>query len=403
MIHSVVSFTLENNIDNTPLMPTYFPSERISELYDLFHQIVVINSLDVLLDTIVQKAVDILRVKYCRILIIEPDGNFLCQASSNSGLRGGPLIKWQRALPTAQNFYQKVLQRKEAAIISQGSEVNLELRYALHASQDETVYLLPMIMNQESIGILEIGDENRPLSEPALREKMRLADLIAGQASSAIYRVRLSHRLEENQLQTVLALTKVLDSRDPRIGKHCLKVTEAAVTLAQEFNYTSAEIQTLRWAGLLHDIGKVGIRDEILYKKGSLNDEEWEEIRCHPERGAEIVRMASNLDEVARLILAHHERFDGKGYPYGVKKECVPFGARILAVADAYSAMTDERPYRSKCSMLQVIEELKRCSGTQFDPKIVEAFIRIYSETDYGNSSSSSSSSNSSDFGSSMG
>jgi HD-GYP domain-containing protein (c-di-GMP phosphodiesterase class II) len=116
----------------------------------------------------------------------------------------------------------------------------------------------------------------------------------------------------------------------------------------------------------------------VLNKRSSLNQSEWDIIRRHPECGAEIVRMSSNLNYVAGLILAHHERYDGSGYPYGLQREMIPFGARILAVADAYSAMTDDRPYRKSSSLEETIAELKRCSGTQFDPHVVEAFISLF-------------------------
>ncbi len=103
-------------------------------------------------------------------------------------------------------------------------------------------------------------------------------------------------------------------------------------------------------------------------------------MRRHPESGAEIVRMASNLDYVAALILAHHERYDGTGYPYGLQRDMIPLGGRILAVADAFSAITDDRPYRAACPIEEAVQEIKRCSGTQFDPRVVEAFISLYGE-----------------------
>jgi len=181
-------------------------------------------------------------------------------------------------------------------------------------------------------------------------------------------------------LQTVLALAKVMESRDPDTGNHSRKVTAIALRLARKLNCSTAEEQAIRWAAMLHDIGKVGIRDDILKKKGTLEKNEWELMRRHPEIGADIVRMASNLNFVATLIQAHHERYDGTGYPYGLKREMIPLGARILAVADAYSAMTDQaHNYREALSLEEAMTEMRQCAGTQFDPRVVEAFISLFS------------------------
>jgi putative nucleotidyltransferase with HDIG domain len=263
-------------------------------------------------------------------------------------------------------------------IIGNGSQLSGELRFALRLSQADALYLIPMRVNQEAVGILALGEDRRLLTESMLKEKMRLAVMIADQAASAVYRARLSFRLEESQLQTVLALAKVMESRDAYVGGHCRKVTAIAVHLSQHMDCSPAEVQAIRWAALLHDIGKVGIRDGILRKAGALNKREWQEMRRHPESGADIVRMASNLDYVAALILAHHERYDGTGYPYGLQRDMIPLGGRILAVADAFSAITDDRPYRSARVVGEAVEEIKRCAGTQFDPRVVEAFAELY-------------------------
>ena len=375
MLNGVIPLQIETS---NPLSG-HLPSEKINGIFDLCRQLVSTNTLNVLLNSIVQMSVDIMHVKFCRILILEPDGNFICQATSpvdNFEIAYG---KWRRALPQAQAFFQRVVLNESPVFVGQGSRLSFDLRLALHLSYTDNLYLIPMRVNQESVGILALGEDRRQATEPALKEKIRLAMLIADQAAGAVYRARLSYRLEESQLQTVLALAKVMESRDHYIGEHCHRVTEVAVQLANKFECSPVEIQSIRWAALLHDIGKVGIQDYILNKKGPLTNAEWEIVRSHPEKGAEIVRMASNLDYVASLILAHHERFDGTGYPYRLQREMIPFGARILAVADAFSAMTDERPYRRTKSVQDAIAEIKRCSGTQFDPKVAEMFVSTFS------------------------
>jgi putative nucleotidyltransferase with HDIG domain len=375
-MNGAIPISLENNYPQTGI----FPLEKINGIYDLCRQLVSTNMLDVLLDSIVRKTVDILHVKFCRILILEPDGHFLCQASCPQDAIEASQLRWRRALPQAQSFYQRVVLGEVPVFISQGSQLTGELRLALRLGFADSLCLIPMRVNQEVVGILALGEEQHSATEPVLKEKIHLAMLIANQASSAVYRARLSCRLEESQLQTVLALAKVMESRDSYIGGHSRKVTTMAVRLAQKLDCSPAEVQAFRWAGLLHDIGKVGIRDGILRKTGSLNKKEWQQMRLHPESGAEIVRMAPNMEFVASIILAHHERYDGTGYPYGLQRDMIPFGARILGVADAFSAITDDRPYRLSSTTEEAIQEIVRCSGSQFDPRVVDAFIALFAE-----------------------
>jgi putative nucleotidyltransferase with HDIG domain len=373
-MNGAIPISLENN---SPLTG-YFPVEKINGIYDLCRQLVSTNMLDVMLDHIVRKAVELLHVRFCRILILEPDGNFICQASCSPDAFDLSQLKWRRALPQAQAFYQRVVLSEAPVYIGQSNQLSAELRFALRLSYTDNLYLIPMRVNQEAIGILALGDDHRSITEAALKEKIRLGGLIADQAAGAVYRSRLSCRLEESQLQTVLALAKVMESRDAYIGGHSRKVTDIAVRISQQMGCSTPEIQMIRWAALLHDIGKVGIRDGILRKTGALSKREWQEMRRHPESGAEIVRMASNMDYVAALILAHHEHYDGSGYPNGLKREMIPFGARILAVADAFSAITDDRPYRPSRTVEEAIREIKGCSGTQFDPRVVDAFACLF-------------------------
>jgi HD-GYP domain-containing protein (c-di-GMP phosphodiesterase class II) len=145
----------------------------------------------------------------------------------------------------------------------------------------------------------------------------------------------------------------------------------------RELGLPEDEIKALHWAANLHDIGKIGIPDEILNKAGPLSQVEWAVMQRHPIIGARIIAPVKKLSNVAPIIRAHHERFDGAGYPYGLKGADIPLGARIVSVADAYTAMTDERVYRKAMSHAEAVAELQRYAGTQFDPDVVEAFLRV--------------------------
>ena len=159
--------------------------------------------------------------------------------------------------------------------------------------------------------------------------------------------------------------------------KHSKRMEAYCHSIGIELQLSAKELDELSLAAILHDIGKVGIDPDILKKPGQLTPSEWEEMKRHPEIGYRIVRAASELVEVAEFILFHHERWDGKGYPSGLKGEEIPLICRILAVTDAYDAMTNDRVYRKAISSEEAIAELQKNAGTQFDPQIVSLFIEI--------------------------
>ncbi len=166
-----------------------------------------------------------------------------------------------------------------------------------------------------------------------------------------------------------------LDLRDGITGGHSSRVADLAVHLGQRLAMSTDEMQHLKWAALLHDVGKLGVPDEILTKPGPLSDTEWEQMRRHPTYGLSIVGQDGFLRQVAEIVYCHHEHFDGKGYPRGLAGEEIPLAARVFAVADAYDAMTSDRPYRAALSHTQAMEEIERCAGTQFDPRVVAAML----------------------------
>ncbi|MCJ7792059.1 MAG: diguanylate cyclase [Dehalococcoidia bacterium] len=180
-----------------------------------------------------------------------------------------------------------------------------------------------------------------------------------------------------DSLSAVYALVSAVETRDPYTYGHSKKVKTYAVALAEAVGLSPDEVSKLSTAALLHDIGKIGIPDNVLNKKGKLNGENWEAIKAHPRLGANIVSSIPNLVPCASSILHHHERWDGGGYPEGLKGEEIPLGARILAIADSFEAMTSPRPYRPAWSLEEVVKELRQGAGTQFDPKLVEVFIGI--------------------------
>jgi len=180
-----------------------------------------------------------------------------------------------------------------------------------------------------------------------------------------------------NGLSAVYALASTVEARDPYVYGHSRKVNTYAVALAEAIGFPPDEVSKVSTAALLHDIGKIGISDKVLKKKGKLNEEDWRAIKAHPRLGANIVSNIPSLVPCVSSILYHHERWDGGGYPEGLKGEQIPIDARILAIADSFEAMTSARPYRPALSLEEVLRELRQGAGGQFDPKLVEVFIGI--------------------------
>ncbi len=210
-----------------------------------------------------------------------------------------------------------------------------------------------------------------------LREASHVKDLEQlVRAQSAELRRTLGH-LHEASEGTLEALVTALDARERETYAHSRRVGEYAVLLARKMGVEGAELETIRRGAMLHDIGKIGISDSILLKPAALNEEEWKQMRRHPQIGYWILNGLAPLHNAADIVLSHHERFDGHGYPRHLKGSEIPLGARIFSVVDSLDAMTEDRPYHRAESYEKARSEIIRNSGTQFDPEVVDQFLQV--------------------------
>ena len=185
-----------------------------------------------------------------------------------------------------------------------------------------------------------------------------------------------------NQVLTMACtLVSLVDLRDSYTGGHSTRVADYSRRMALELQLSDRDTETVIMAASLHDIGKIGVPEAVLRKPGKLTEEEFEAIKKHPEFGWMVLRGVEGFEEISLLLLHHHERLDGRGYPGGLRGEEIPFGARIITVADSFDAMTTNRPYRKAGSTEAAAKELLRCAGTQFDPVVVEAFMPYLNHT----------------------
>ncbi len=186
-----------------------------------------------------------------------------------------------------------------------------------------------------------------------------------------------NQEIEKFFYETILCLSKAIEYKDVYTKGHCERVQSIALKIADELSLSDEEKDVLKVACLLHDIGKIGVKEDILNKKGSLEAHEYEEIQKHPLIGYNILKDLEFTDRIKKVVLQHHERVDGRGYPFGLKDEEIDLLAKIVAVADAYDAMTSDRPYRKAFDKETALSEMKRCAGSQFDTTIVEKLINL--------------------------
>lgn len=202
-------------------------------------------------------------------------------------------------------------------------------------------------------------------------------NFITQKAAAAIENIALYENIYDNLFSTLYAFVTALEVRDLYTRKHSTRVAKYAHMIAKNMGCSEEEIDIISFAGSLHDIGKIGIRDDILLKPGPLSNEEYEKIKEHPVIGADIIGKLGLWDREMEIIRHHHERFDGKGYPDGLAGDDIPKLARILCVADSYDAMASDRAYRKKLEKQKVLEIIEKNSGTQFDPEVVKAFLEV--------------------------
>ncbi len=246
----------------------------------------------------------------------------------------------------------------------------------LKRKSDLTLISAPLVNKDNLVGVINC---ERLLSKkgPFTPENLDLLETLGSQASIAIENARLYHNLLNVYLETIRSLAAAIDAKDSYTHGHSRRVTDLSVGIALEMGLARSAVDTIRHASLLHDVGKIGISEQILLKPGRLTDDEFETIKSHPHIGAGILNSIEFLKNVCEIIKHHHERYDGKGYPEGLTGEEIPLGSRIICVADSFDAITSCRPYRKPLTFDEATAEIKRCANSQFDPNVVAAFIKL--------------------------
>ncbi len=237
-----------------------------------------------------------------------------------------------------------------------------------------SIACFPLLFREHLLGVLSLLYRREVL---LAEENVSGLKICAANLALMVHNVRLYSDVAGNHVNIIQALVVSLEARDRYTHGHSQRVTQYALSLARAINCSKREIKILSEVAPLHDIGKIAISDSVLNKVRRLTDEEFAEVKSHSAKGSIMLQALGFDKESVQLVRWHHEAYDGRGYPDRLKGEEIPLLARILCVADAYDAMTSDRPYRAKLSDKEAFEEIRHCAGTQFCPKVVNAFLRL--------------------------
>jgi HD-GYP domain-containing protein (c-di-GMP phosphodiesterase class II) len=236
---------------------------------------------------------------------------------------------------------------------------------------------VPVKTKQKPIGVLQAINKK----DAAFNNKdLDILTALSNQVAIAIENARLYDELQETFYATVHALAETIEKRDPYTGGHTKRVMDYSLAIGRIIGLSKKEMENLKLSAILHDIGKIGIRDDVLLKNDKLTSDEFKKMMMHTVFGAEILNHIRQLKDVVPGVKYHHEKYDGSGYPDGIKGDDAPIVARIIAVADTFDAMTTDRPYRKGMNFDAAFGELKKLAGSQFDPNVVNAFFKAYEE-----------------------
>lgn len=346
------------------------PEERLLTLLRAGQHLVNTASLELLLRSILDDAVKVLDAQRGAIILYDEKRQDLVLRSVSTGEReSSSRVYYSRSLA------QRCFSRSES-LLCQDVSASPELLIANSIADGAMSSIICAVLRspRRRLGVLHL--DRGPLQEPFNQDDLSLADALAASVSAGIESAQLLEKQQELFLQTVTALAQAVEMRDRYTGGHTQRVTDFALILADALQLSAEEQRVIRIGTPLHDIGKIGIDDSILRKPGRLTETEFELMKTHTTKGAAIIESIPDLHPILPIVRNHHEAWNGTGYPDGLSGEKIPLLARIVAVADAFDAMTSNRPYRPGLPLEQAWHEIQAQAGRQFDPAVAQAFLK---------------------------
>ena len=350
--------------------------ERLSALYKMGLALNSTMDLNTLFDLLIRKTMEVLKARIGYILLLEPDGQSLRIAGA-AGLSDA--LDPELRIPLKPGGVSHWVVAHRQPLLLQDMQQNRDfVRVSRLGYTRETVVCAPLSLKDEIIGTISMANHQDLGSFSS--EDLSLLSTIAAQASIAIKNARLYEEQQASYLSTVQALISAVEASDAYTHGHSERVTRYSLALARTMGLAPPALKRLEQAAILHDVGKIGIDAALLHKQGRLSQEDFQILRRHPAIGVHILEPIQFLREVRQIIVQHHERFDGRGYPHGISGEALLLESRILAVADTYDAMTSDRPYRKALPHATAVTEILDNSGSQFDPAVVCAFLATWEQ-----------------------
>lgn len=345
--------------------------DELTRLYKISESMTEFMEADRILSHIVHMAVETTGARRVSIMLLDQDRRTL---RIRDALGVPKKIVRNTQVAVGEGIAGRVLESGRASRVVQKSE---DAGSAAAGTSDfyasSSWLCLPLFIDDQPYGVLNLTDKiGRADFTPQDEQIMKV---LLHRAGIKLENQALYEGIYANLVDTLNSLVTTIEAKDPYTRQHSLRVTDYAITIGKILEISSEDLEMIDFAGTLHDIGKIGVHDEILTKAGKLTDEEYNAIKQHPIVGEKIVEPLGLTPIERAIIRNHHERMDGGGYPDGLKGEEIPFQVRIVAVADAFDAMTTTRSYRDALSVEQAIEELRRHRGTQFDPDVVDAAL----------------------------
>lgn len=355
----------------------YFNDPKLYGFLDFCQDVILLATVNEIASLTAFYIKTFLDVPFCQIFI-ENEGKFDFLDGFPTAMHAcTEFTSLLNELRSSGDFKEAVLNQAAFHISIVKSKASLPV-LSTYFQDVDNLQILPLMVSEKLFGLLVFGSVETLGNRSVIGQQLGYAQLAAMQTANAISRVKLSDQVLSDQLQAVRTLVKVIEMRDKFLAGHSKRMAELSEMIAKNMGCPKNEIQQISWAASLHDIGKIGIPEKILQKTEPLSDEEWDIVKQHAELGADIMVKASNLPEIAAVIRSHHEKFDGSGYPEGKKGKEIPLGSRILAVTDAFSAITDGYVYHSARSIREAIQEINDRSGKDFDPLVVNELNKIY-------------------------
>jgi len=338
--------------------------KKIKELTTMYHISNKFNSMSIfddIYEKIIMMVKEILDVRSCGYYIVDSDSKELILYKGFS--ENGDAVDDRKVFITDDFF-------------------NGARAFRKHVIKDDRIFL-PLIIKNECIGFIMANCKNGRHSGHLMESNVFFMKLVADKASTQIENKMLYESLFENVIHTLRSLITAINKRDLYTEGHCKRVTEMSLQLAERIGLADYEKDVIRVVGPIHDLGKIGIPDAILLKPGKLTDEEYAVMRSHSMFGEQIMNRFEILSNEARIIRHHHERYDGRGYPDALRGDEIPLCSRVLAVCDTFDAMATNRPYRNALVTGEILGEIDRCKGGQFDPEIAGSFIGMLKDGEY--------------------